>query len=81
MEIFNYDDFHRKDLFQIYYNIPYFNIKKYCFIYKNKFLGEHAGFFSNYFQSLAITYILMIASEKSKYLRLKPFFIDKKILS
>ena len=44
--------FHRKDLVQIYQNIPYFTLKKYFFNYKNQFLRKiwiFSGFFFQFF--------------------------------
>ena len=40
---------HRKDLVQIYQSQPYLKLKKYCSIYKNKFVDEKIRFFLGFY--------------------------------
>ena len=83
--------FYQKDLVQIYQNISYFKFKKYFVSIKINFLVKNelfevfsCTFFSNYCQSLAIPWIMMILWEKSyqnlsEYIQfyLKTEFIEK----
>ena len=78
--------FHLKDLVQNYQNIPYFKIQNIFFIFKNTFLGEKLSAIFCIFLKLLpkcsdyINSVDCIWKITSKYIRLYPAFIKKKVL-